>query len=145
MILEHLPDVRTAASRSQANHLQLLIIIAIVAGIIMSGFMAAAQSSPNSPPTTSAPSLSFEVASLNTNNSGDNGRSIMFGPGRFTASGATIRFLITMAYMVKEFQVSGGPSWVDSEGTTLMRKKRIRSPRNWKNFPKTSVCRKKAC
>jgi uncharacterized protein (TIGR03435 family) len=143
MILEHLPDVRAAASRSQGNHLQYLMIVAVVMGIITSGVMGAAQSSSQPAPTTGATSLSFEVASVKPNHSGDNGRRIMFGPGRFTASGATIRFLITMAYMVKEFQVSGGPSWVDSERYNIDAKEEDSLAKELEKLPQDERMQKK--
>ncbi len=60
-------------------------------------------------------SASFEVASIKPNHSGDRRFFVSWQPGRFNANGMTLKFLITMAYDVKEFQVSGGPSWVNSE------------------------------
>ncbi|MGO9907863.1 MAG: TIGR03435 family protein, partial [Solirubrobacteraceae bacterium] len=36
-------------------------------------------------------------------------------PGRLSATGITAKFLIWMAYGVMEFQVSGGPGWIDSQ------------------------------
>lgn len=36
-------------------------------------------------------------------------------PGRFTARNATLKFLIRVAYHVREDQISGGPKWMDSE------------------------------
>ncbi|HUA19398.1 MAG TPA: TIGR03435 family protein [Bryobacteraceae bacterium] len=58
----------------------------------------------------------FEVASIKLNKSAD-GR-IMIRPapgGRFTATGIPMRFLITEAYRIKDFQLSGAPSWLLSE------------------------------
>ncbi|HTR35300.1 MAG TPA: TIGR03435 family protein [Bryobacteraceae bacterium] len=63
-----------------------------------------------------APRPEFEVASIKLNKS-DDGR-IMLRPargGRFTATGIPIRFLITEAYRIKDFQLSGAPSWLLSE------------------------------
>src|SRR5579862_3228947 len=68
-----------------------------------------------SPSTTPAPPPSFDVASIKPNRSADPGRRIMFLPGRLNATGITVKFLIAMAYGVKEFQVSGGPGWIDSQ------------------------------
>jgi bla regulator protein blaR1 len=65
--------------------------------------------------TAARPGSSFEVASIKPNRSADTGFSAMFLQGRFTATGATIKQLITLAYSVKESQVSGGPSWISSE------------------------------
>ena len=66
-------------------------------------------------PPTSAPTPSFEVASIKPNNSGELGRRIMFRPDGFTGNGLTVKFLISMAYGVKEFQVAEGPGWIDSQ------------------------------
>jgi len=41
---------------------------------------------------------------------------MMFQPGGgFRASGATLKMLLTLAYDVREFQISGGPKWIDSD------------------------------
>jgi uncharacterized protein (TIGR03435 family) len=69
-----------------------------------------------SPPKSNLPtSASFEVASIKPNHSGDMRFFVSWQPGRFNATGMTLKFLITMAYDVKDFQVSGGPSWINSE------------------------------
>ncbi len=77
---------------------------------------ASATGSAQSAPTATLPtSASFEVASIKPNHSGDRRFFVSWQPGRFNANGMTLKFLITMAYDVKEFQVSGGPSWVNTE------------------------------
>jgi bla regulator protein blaR1 len=35
-------------------------------------------------------------------------------PGRFVASGVTLKFLISMAYDIKKYQISGAQSWLDT-------------------------------
>jgi uncharacterized protein (TIGR03435 family) len=40
---------------------------------------------------------------------------IRFQPGRFSTTGATVKQLIALAYDVRDFQVSGGPSWISSD------------------------------
>ena len=74
-----------------------------------------ATASAQSTQTTGEPSPSFEVTSIKPNRSGDMFIRIMFQPGRFTANGVTTKHLITMAYNVKDFQVAGGPGWINSE------------------------------
>jgi uncharacterized protein (TIGR03435 family) len=62
------------------------------------------------------PRPAFEVASIKLNKSGD--RRMMFPAprgGRFTASNVTVQLLITLAYRVKDFQLSGGPAWLNTE------------------------------
>ena len=59
----------------------------------------------------------FEVASIKPNKSGDYaGRQDTQPGGRFTATNVTLRFLIQAAYgRLPDFQVVGGPGWLDSE------------------------------
>jgi uncharacterized protein (TIGR03435 family) len=79
--------------------------------VVQSPATADAQSPPAAVPTTA----SFEVASIKPNHSGDRRFFVSWQPGRFNATGMTLKFLITMAYDVKDFQVSGGPGWVNAE------------------------------
>jgi uncharacterized protein (TIGR03435 family) len=79
--------------------------------VVQSPATADAQSPPSAVPTTA----SFEVASIKPNHSGDRRFFVSWQPGRFNATGMTLKFLITMAYDVKDFQVSGGPGWVNAE------------------------------
>lgn len=65
------------------------------------------------------PQPSFEVASVKPSNSADrrplfNMFNIASG-GQFTASNVTVRSLIRLAYNTKDFQISGGPTWVASD------------------------------
>jgi bla regulator protein blaR1 len=59
---------------------------------------------------------SFEVASIKVNSSADHRTSIQMAPGgRFIATGVTVNFLIQRAYDIKGFQVTGAPSWINTE------------------------------
>jgi uncharacterized protein (TIGR03435 family) len=69
--------------------------------------------------TPSAPLPSFEVASIKKHPP-DNGpgiRVMLGGPdvSQFQASNVTAKMLIATAYDMKEFQISGGPGWINSE------------------------------
>jgi uncharacterized protein (TIGR03435 family) len=65
-------------------------------------------------PNASKPA--FEIISIKPNVSGDNRVSITNQPGgRFFATGVPLRFLMTSAYRVREFQISGGPGWITSD------------------------------
>jgi uncharacterized protein (TIGR03435 family) len=92
-----------------------LLLFATVAGMAVFGLLNPQPICAQTPPTTGAPLPSFEVASIKPNRSGDLNRRIMFLPGRLSATGITVKFFISMAYGVKEFQVSGGSSWIDSQ------------------------------
>jgi uncharacterized protein (TIGR03435 family) len=57
----------------------------------------------------------FEIASIKPNNSGENNHSIRVKPGgRMVALNASLWALITAAYQVQDYQISGGPSWLKS-------------------------------
>jgi uncharacterized protein (TIGR03435 family) len=63
-----------------------------------------------------APRPEFDVASIKLNKWG--GLRVMIqtpGGGRFTASNISMHALITFAYRVKDFQISGAPAWLTSE------------------------------
>jgi uncharacterized protein (TIGR03435 family) len=89
--------------------------VAALAGPVVFGLVNPSQVRAQSTQTTGVPLPSFEVASVKRNLSGPPGTRIMIPPGRFTVTGTTPKFLIEFAYNVKDFQVSGGPSWISSE------------------------------
>ena len=67
-------------------------------------------------PQSAARPAEFEVASIKRNLSGD--PAIRLGPitpGRFRAANIPLQELITMAYRVRDFQLSGAPGWLRSE------------------------------
>jgi uncharacterized protein (TIGR03435 family) len=80
----------------------------VLVGTILTGMLAEAQ-------PQAAPSSSFEVASVRANHSLEQGSSINPGPGMFSATNVSIPLLIQVAYSVRNFQVSGGPGWINSE------------------------------
>jgi uncharacterized protein (TIGR03435 family) len=58
----------------------------------------------------------FEVASVKPNNTGEMRSNIGIRVGgRLIATNATLKNLITTAYQVKDFQISGGPGWIDTD------------------------------
>jgi len=56
----------------------------------------------------------FDVASLHPDHN-DSEPSIAFTPGRMKVQGVTLKQLILEAYRVRNFQLSGGASWIDSQ------------------------------
>jgi uncharacterized protein (TIGR03435 family) len=59
----------------------------------------------------------FEVASVKPNTSGTNMVNIRPpAGGRFTATNARLKMLIAIAYNVKNFEIFGGPAWINSDG-----------------------------
>ena len=65
--------------------------------------------------TRTAAQLEFEVASIKPSKSGASRFSIHTSHGRFTASNTNLLILITMAYHVKNYQLSKAPDWLNSE------------------------------
>ena len=62
------------------------------------------------------PKPSFEVATVKPNAAGDNRVAIMRQPGgRFMTTNTSLRMLLGFAYGVRDFQISGGPSWVNTD------------------------------
>lgn len=58
----------------------------------------------------------FEVASIKPDHSADMRAGIAMEPGgRFVATNIPVKMLITMAYQLKENQISGLPGWADSD------------------------------
>jgi bla regulator protein blaR1 len=59
---------------------------------------------------------SFDVAVVKPNSSTDSRVAVLGQPGgRFIATNASVMMLIRAAYSVQDFQVSGGPNWIDSD------------------------------
>jgi uncharacterized protein (TIGR03435 family) len=57
----------------------------------------------------------FEAASIKLNNSGRPGAGISNYPNRIKVINSTLKFCVQVAWNVKDFQVSGGAGWMDTE------------------------------
>jgi uncharacterized protein (TIGR03435 family) len=57
----------------------------------------------------------LRIVSLKANHSGSQQIFFKTGPSSFTVTNATVKSMIENAYHVKDFQLSGGPSWIDSQ------------------------------
>jgi uncharacterized protein (TIGR03435 family) len=62
----------------------------------------------------------FEVASVKASTS--NGAQDKTTPGTLIESGETLRQLVTVAFQVKDFQVTGGPGWMDTDRYDIVAK-----------------------
>jgi uncharacterized protein (TIGR03435 family) len=72
---------------------------------------------------TPAARQEFEVASVKPNTSGNNMVSIRPPVGgRFTATNVRLKMLVGLAYNVKNFEISGGPQWIGSDGYDITAK-----------------------
>src|SRR5579862_8809556 len=85
------------------------MVCAVLCGLVNNPLIRA-QSSPQG-----GAQPSFEVASIKPNRSGDMRMGIRMMPGKFTATGMTTKQLIAFGYHVKDFQISGGASWISSD------------------------------
>jgi uncharacterized protein (TIGR03435 family) len=80
------------------------------------GLLSGAQSSTEAHAGSNTQPLTFEAASIKLSAPGARGPMLQMSPGgRIRTSGMTARFLIEIAYDVKDSQLEGGPSWINSE------------------------------
>jgi uncharacterized protein (TIGR03435 family) len=93
----------------KGNTLALVAITVLVTTVLLNE-----SSRAQSPP---AAHTEFEVASIKPNNSGSNNMGAMAQPGgRFGAQNVPLRFLISTAYSVKDFQIAAeGSSWINTD------------------------------
>jgi bla regulator protein BlaR1 len=92
--------------------------IASVAGPIAIGIVNAPRVQAQAQAGTTSP-LAFEVASIRLSKPKPGTHAFIgAAPGgqRLTATNLPLKFLIIMAYNITNRQISGGPSWLDSEG-----------------------------
>lgn len=79
----------------------------------------AASQAPAPKPADAAPPAVFEAASIKPQAPSSDGSirvMVQYPPnGRLTAAGATVKRLICVAYGLSDFQVLGGPTWIDED------------------------------
>jgi bla regulator protein blaR1 len=69
-----------------------------------------------------APST-FDVASIKPSNGDEHRVSIQLQPGGgLRTTGTTLKMLLTIAYDVRDFQISGGPGWINSDRFDIVAK-----------------------
>jgi uncharacterized protein (TIGR03435 family) len=90
--------------------------VVAVAGLAAFGLLNPPQIAAQSAQTPSAPLPSFEVASIKPNRSRGSKGYLGWSGGRFYAKNVQTAGLIKFAYNLHRFQLSGGPSWVNTEG-----------------------------
>jgi bla regulator protein BlaR1 len=72
---------------------------------------------------SSTPPLTFEVASVKPSATDDRRTMIQIQPGGgLRTSGTSLKMLLTFAYDVREFQVSGGPGWINTDRYDIVAK-----------------------
>jgi len=111
--IEAIMSNRSAVRLNFAKRVALSVAgVSALAAPLVVGMMNAPLIRAQSSPT---PAPKFEVASVKSSNPSNRGISISGDPSRFTIRNVPIRFLISLAYNVKDFQIHGGPRALDSE------------------------------
>jgi bla regulator protein BlaR1 len=106
------------ASRLDFNRKLLLLaagLVAVAAPIVFGLLNAAPTRAEAQAGNTTTKLPVFEVASIKPNKSGDPNVMLMFKPNGFSATNAPLHEVIRLAYQVPDFQMSGGPPWINSE------------------------------
>lgn len=68
-------------------------------------------------PTPATPDVeraTFDVVSIKRNN-GTGGMGARTVPGSFSVYGVPVRFVVRQAYAAQDFQITGGPDWMDTD------------------------------
>ncbi len=79
-------------------------------------YLNAAQAQQQPPAPAGPMPKAFEVASIKPNAANDNRVMLRMAPGgSFTATGVTLKLLISQAYDMRNHQIIGGPGWMDSD------------------------------
>lgn len=87
-----------------------MAVLSMFSGLLaLTPGVAAAQAASPSPPPPA-----YDVASIKPSKA-DDGSTLLFRPGAFTAKGMTLGYLIKQAYGIEDDQISGAPKWVDSQ------------------------------
>jgi uncharacterized protein (TIGR03435 family) len=106
--------VNIASRTFTSGQLRVAVGPAAVAGFLLVGLMSAPGSRAQSQTgPTNAPAI--EVASVKPAKPGIRGYSIQPLPGRLHAANTSLKMLLGEAYSVYDFQISGGPKWVDDD------------------------------
>jgi uncharacterized protein (TIGR03435 family) len=71
---------------------------------------------------TPTPTPTYDVASIKPNKSGSQSSGTHTDRGGLTATNVTLRALIRNAYGLQDFQIAGGPGWVDSDRFDIIAK-----------------------
>jgi uncharacterized protein (TIGR03435 family) len=88
--------------------------------------------------------LTFEVASIKPANPDAQGSSIQFMPGGgLKMTGVPLRNMITFAYDVRDFQISGGPGWVGTEQFDIMARSDAESAKGLEDIAKMTDAQRK--
>ena len=118
------PQIDKMGRPAIANRLQLAVWrlgLVITASLLVTVINAPAQPAASKDGQTAQvagiPNPSFEVASIKPNHSKWGGMNATFAPlhsPHYSATNVSVKWLIRNAYDMQDFQISGGPKWIDS-------------------------------
>jgi uncharacterized protein (TIGR03435 family) len=77
----------------------------------------------------------FEVASIKPSAPDERQTSIRLAPGRANVTNATLKELISSAWRIEPFRISGGPAWLDSARYDISAKSGNGSPKRDETLP----------
>ncbi len=125
--IEEIMGARVAYSLNYGKRLLLAAAgIVAVAGPIVFGIVTAPASKAQQ---TADPSVAFEVASIKPTEETGHSMNLNRAPGgRFSTRNTGLKMLMTFAYDVRPHQISGGASWIDSEGFDIVAKAETADP-----------------
>jgi uncharacterized protein (TIGR03435 family) len=106
-------------SRSVHKHLAFLGIPVVVA---ITGLLGSLITATGRAQSQTDRALSFEVASVKPSKPGSRFSMTRSPGGRLTVTNATLKMLIKAAYHLKDYQLSGGPAWIDSDRFDIVAK-----------------------
>src|SRR5215470_3313793 len=108
-------DIMMRRTSKDLNFIRRVVVtvagVLIIAVHLLSGTAGHASSAP----TQSSPATRFDVISVKRNENGAQERYVSPTPGRLSITNMTVKNLIMIAYGVRDFQVAGGPNWMDSD------------------------------
>jgi uncharacterized protein (TIGR03435 family) len=70
---------------------------------------------PSQAPRAADAEPAFEAASIRLSRSSDTARSLKFEAGTVSATNVTVKHLMWQAFSVQDFQIMGGPGWLETE------------------------------
>jgi uncharacterized protein (TIGR03435 family) len=111
-----------AARKLNFSREPLLITVglAVLAVPILSGIVNATQSQAESKAqNTPASALVYDVASIKPNKSADDRTKLMYLPDGLTGTNVTPQMLVRLAYGIQDNQISGAPTWFNSDSYNL--------------------------
>jgi uncharacterized protein (TIGR03435 family) len=102
--------------KSAVNLAELLAVCAL----LVFGLAHATKSSAQSQTQDAAPTSRFyEVASIKPNKSADDRTKLMYSPDGLTGTNVTVQMLVRLAFGIQDNQISGAPTWVNSESYNI--------------------------